>query len=147
MHKVLTLRSGFFTPMTSVARSKAALFGLLLVAVGGEARAVTVHGALVIENATQVGPDRYKAPKDKDWDAVLRFYRNAYANKPGIVFRSIASTPKVKATHIQNTKRGSTWEGINIYETGGEIFVYVLSGEEKVEEAKPKAAAKKKASE
>ena len=91
-----------------------------------ELEAATVHGAVVIDNAVQISAERFRAPKDKDWDKVVQFYRSAYGKKPGIVFRHIASTPKVKAMHIQNTKRGSSWEGINLYQTGGDIFVYVI---------------------
>ena len=87
----------------------------------------TDHGAQLIETAVTVDEDRYKSPQD--WEKTLRFFRGIYGKQPGIVWRSVASTPKVKAIHIANIRRGQSWEGINIYETGGEVFIYVSKAE------------------
>ncbi|MFO0723187.1 MAG: hypothetical protein U1E65_05365 [Myxococcota bacterium] len=87
----------------------------------------TDHGAQLIENAARLEDGRYKSPQD--WEKTLRFYRGIYGKQPGIVWRSVASTPKVKAIHIANIRRGQSWEGINIYETGGEVFIYVIKAE------------------
>ena len=87
----------------------------------------TDHGAQLIENAVKVDEDRYKSPQD--WEKTLRFFRGIYGKQAGIVWRSVASTPKVKAIHIANIRRGQSWEGINIYETGGEVFIYVIKAE------------------
>lgn len=87
----------------------------------------TDHGAQLIENAVKVEEGRYRSPQD--WEKTLRFFRGIYGKQPGIVWRSVASTPKVKAIHIANIRRGQSWEGINIYETGGEVFIYVIKAE------------------
>lgn len=89
--------------------------------------AATVHGAAVIEGAVKVDEDRFKSPQD--WDKTIRFFRSVYGRQPGIVWRSIASTPKVKAIHIANTRRGQSWEGINIYQTEGEVFIFVIKAD------------------
>lgn len=94
-----------------------------------QAEAAPVHGAALIEGAIKIEEDRFKSPQD--WDKTIRFFRTVYGKQPGIVWRSVASTPKVKAIHIANTRRGATWEGINIYETGGEVFIFILKAEAK----------------
>jgi len=91
------------------------------------AAAATVHGAAVIDGAVKLEDDRFKSPQD--WDKTIRFFRTVYGKQPGIVWRSIASTPKVKAVHIANTRRGGSWEGINIYETNGEVFIFVIKAD------------------
>lgn len=117
-----------------MSRRTAARFGAFALAVGclvftfdRNALASTVHGAVIADGAVKVDEDRFKSKED--WDKTLRFYRNAYGKQPGIVWRSIASTPKVKAIHIANIKRGRSWEGINIYETEGSVFIYVIKAE------------------
>ena len=89
--------------------------------------AAAVHGVQLPENAVKVGDDRFKAKED--WDKTLRFFRNAYGKQAGVVFRSIASTPRVKAYHIANIRKGQSWEGINVYETNGEVFIFVIKAE------------------
>lgn len=90
-----------------------------------------VHGAVVDDTAKKVGEDRFKSTED--WEKTVRFFRNAYGGKPGIVWRVIETPPKVKAIHIANTtakKQKGQWEGINIYETGNEIFIYVIRADD-----------------
>ena len=102
----------------------------------GDAEAVEkVHGALIIDKGAKVGVDRYKSPKD--WERTLRFYRRVYGGKPNIVWRDIASTPKVKAVHIGSTDRERSWEGINIYRTRSGVFIYVIAAESARGSGKP----------
>lgn len=97
---------------------------------GGSARAagaIKVHGAAVDDGAKKVGENRYKS--GEDWEKTIRFYRNVYGGKAGIVWSTIDTPPKVKAIHIANTLPKRTWEGINIYEVNGDIFIYVIPAE------------------
>ena len=86
-----------------------------------------VHGAHVLDESRPVGDDRFQSMRD--WDRTLRFFRSVYGKTAGVVWRRVDTTPKVKAIHIENTRRGQGWEGINIYETDGKIFVYVIREE------------------
>jgi hypothetical protein len=106
-----------------------ALFaGLLALGSGTAHAALNVHGAMVDDESKKVGSDRYKSKED--WEKTLRFYRSNYWGKPGFVWLNVDTTPKVvKAVHIENTHKKRTWEGINIYETNGEIFIYVIKAE------------------
>lgn len=80
-----------------------------------------------MEGAVKVDDDRYRSTQD--WEKTLRFYRGIYGKVQGVLWRSVASTPKVKAVHIANLRKGQSWEGINVYETGGQVFIYVLRAE------------------
>jgi hypothetical protein len=106
-----------------------AALGLLLSGLAAPASAAAPYGALIIDGAEKVGPDRFRVPRDKDWEKTIRTYKSTYGRTAGIIFRSIATTPEVKAMHIENTNRDRTWEGINIYETAGDIYVYVIKAE------------------
>jgi hypothetical protein len=99
---------------------------LAFAAVEAEA-ASKVHGAALDDNAKKVGENRYKSAED--WEKTIRFYRGVYGGKAGIVWSTIDTPPKVKAIHIANTLPKRTWEGINIYEVGGDIFIFVIQAE------------------
>jgi hypothetical protein len=98
-----------------------------LAVVHSGAAAATVHGAQLMDGAVKVDEDRYRS--SQDWEKTLRFYRGIYGKVQGVLWRSVASTPKVKAIHIANLRKGQSWEGINVYETGGQVFIYVLRAE------------------
>jgi hypothetical protein len=113
-----------------VSRVRAALVAAGLLASTGlasVASAATVHGAQLMDGAVKVDEDRYRSTQD--WEKTLRFYRGIYGKVQGVLWRSVASTPKVKAVHIANLRKGQSWEGINVYETGGQVFIYVLRAE------------------
>lgn len=104
------------------------------------ARAEVVYGAVIAENARKIGEGRYRAIKD--WDRTLSFYSRVYPqNKKAYVWTEVASNPKVKALHIANVTKDRTWEGINLYQTGGKVYIYVIPAKQ-VPGAKPE---KKKA--
>jgi hypothetical protein len=96
----------------------------LAAAAPSAASAARLHGAVIDDTAKKVGEDRFKSTED--WEKTIRFFRSVYGGKPGIVWRVIDTPPKVRALHIENTSPKRTWEGINIYETGGEIFIFVI---------------------
>lgn len=116
---------------------------MLIAGAADEASAASVHGAVLIEGAVKVDDGRYKSPKD--WDRTLRFFRSAYGKKPGIVWMNVAATPRVKAKHLANTNPGASWEGINIYQVRGEVFIFVIEGETE-KEKKPGRGKRSKSS-
>ncbi len=86
---------------------------------------VRVAGALLPDGAEKVAENRYRIPRS--WDETIRFYRQTYS--PRYTRRPIADQPGVKAVHLDNpdAKPGSgTWDGLNIYETKGEVRIFVL---------------------
>jgi len=116
-----------FRILNSVRVRWAWLLVAALLCAGRAEAANKVHGAMVDDTAKKVGESRYRSAED--WEKTIRFYRNAYGGKPGIVWSTIETPPKVKAIHIANTAAKRTWEGINIYEVNGDIFIYVIGAE------------------
>ena len=104
-------------------RYKAALAAALLT-LPGAALAERVAGAVLPDEATKVGENRYSA--GRSYDDTLKFYRQVYA--PGrYARRPIVDQPGVKAVHIENPEaRPGTWEGLNVYELKGEARIFVL---------------------
>lgn len=80
---------------------------------------------MIPEEVKKIGEDRFQS--QKDWEKTLTFFRQVYDDKPGIVWTRIATGTKVaNARHIENTQPKRTWEGINLYETGGKVFIFVI---------------------
>lgn len=113
-------------PVRWMVLSAALMFGLGLNAATAEA-AIKVHGAVVDDAAKKLSDGRFRSAED--WEKTIRFYRNVYGGKAGIVWRTVDTPPKVKAIHIANTLPKRTWEGINIYETNGDIFIFVIAAD------------------
>src|SRR5688572_20230042 len=88
---------------------------------GSTAQAATkVHG-VALDSVKKVGDSRFKSTED--WEKTVRYFRNAFGGRAGIVWNTIHTPPKIKALHIANTLPKRTWDGINIYETNGDIFI------------------------
>jgi hypothetical protein len=103
-------------------RYKAALAAALL-ALPGAVLAERVAGAVLPDDATKVGENRYRI--GRTYDDAIKFYRQVYSAR--YERRPIADQPGVKAVHIQNPDaRPGTWEGLNVYEVKGETRVFVL---------------------
>ena len=85
-------------------------------------------GAKLPEFASQVGKHRFRV--STSMEAVLKFYAAAYP-PPTYARIRIAAQPNVRAFHIQNPhpKKGG-WAGMNVYETQGEIRIFVVPMEE-----------------
>jgi hypothetical protein len=98
-----------------------------LMAASNIARADKVYGAVLLNEARKIGPGRYQSMKD--YQRTLRFFRKVHGRVPGVVIRRMNTTPKVKGVHISNLRPGRTWDGINIYETGRKVFIYVIKSD------------------
>lgn len=88
------------------------------------ATADTVYGAFIPNETRKVGEGRYRATRD--WDRTLRSLASVYYRKKGVVWRPMKTSPGVRGVHIQNIRPNQQWEGINVYETRGKVFLYVL---------------------
>lgn len=102
--------------------------GMLLGAISsvgiGAALAATVSGAQLPPEVSRIESRRYRSKRD--WDRTLRFYRSVYSRKRGIIWKQIDTPPGVKGVHIANTRAGRRWDGINIYEAGGKVTIFIL---------------------
>jgi hypothetical protein len=105
-------------------RYKAAFAGVLVALPVLVLAQVRVAGALLPDGADKVAENRYRVPRN--WDETIRFYRQVYP--PRYTRRPIADQPGVKAVHIDNPDaKPGTWDGLNIYETKGEVRIFVLT--------------------
>jgi hypothetical protein len=101
----------------------AALVGLLVslsARAGGEFKA---HGFTLPGGSVKVDDDRYRLAQA--WDDVKRFYRSVY---PPARFprRVLTNQSGVRAENIENPG-GGEWDGANIYESKGEVRVFILA--------------------
>lgn len=106
-------------------KAKAIMAVCVLGLVPALARAETILGAQLPDQARKVAELRYRT--SQDWEAALKYYRSVYppAQYPR---KSVVNQPGVKAIHIQNpSKKG--WEGLNIYEVDEEVRIYVVPAE------------------
>jgi hypothetical protein len=103
-----------------------AIFSTSAIARTGDA-AVKVHGAVLDDTAKKVGENRFKSTEN--WEKTIRFFRTTYGGRAGIVWSTIETPPKVRAIHIANTLPKRTWEGINVYEANGDVFIYVIKAD------------------
>jgi hypothetical protein len=108
--------------MGPLPRYKAALAAVFL-SVPGLALAEKVAGAILPDDVTRIGENRFRV--SKGYEETLKFYRGVYP--PRFTRRPIADTPSVKAVHIENPDaKPGQWEGLNVYELKNETRVFVL---------------------
>ena len=69
-------------------------------------------------------PGRYASLST--FDQTLDFYRRAF-RQGEVRWRTIVNLPSVKAKHVQSLKKETLWDGINVYEIEGRVYVYVLA--------------------
>ena len=84
-------------------------------------------------------PGRYRA--SRSFDETLDYYQRELKRVSGIRWYNVVNLPGVKAKNITCLRKKTKWEGINIYETRGEVRLYVIPRE--VEPAVDKKAAGK----
>jgi len=77
----------------------------------------------------------------RSFDETIDFYQREFRRVGGIRWNNIVNLPGIKAKNITCVRKKTKWEGINIYETRGEVFLYVIPREEEPVVDK-KAAAK-----
>ena len=89
------------------------------------AEATGAHGVVVPNGSKPVGKSRFRS--SKDWDRTLRFFRSVFRREKGVVFQTLKSPPAIKAVYIENTNPKKNWEGINVYQTKNQVFIYVIA--------------------
>lgn len=111
------------TPLT-MARPYRYMAALAVLLSSASVRAERVAGALLPDEARVIEPNRYRI--EKSYEDTLKFFKNVYpvARYPR---RIIVNQPGLRAVHIDNPDaRPNGWDGINVYELGGETRVFVL---------------------
>lgn len=113
------------------------ILALTFALLAAEAEGERVYGAPMVPNARKVEDGRYISPRT--YDDTLEFYEKLFKGSNAVRFRAIINAPSIKAVHMQNTKPGGTWLGINIYELNGQTRLFVVKSD-----AAPAAPASKK---
>lgn len=103
-----------------------AFLGLVVwTALPAPAEARRVFGANLPDPLDPIGQDEGQFVVPRPFNRVLRDLRRTYGSVPGIVMRRVPTSPQVKAYNITNTRRGRTWDGINIYQDLSTKRVYL----------------------
>lgn len=92
--------------------------------------AATVSGAQLPPEVSRIDKRRYLSKRT--WDRTLRFYREVYRRKRGIIWKRIDTPPGIKAIHIANTRARRRWDGLNLYEANGRVTIFVLATSDRV---------------
>ncbi len=79
-------------------------------------------GVQLPPGSSKVGRGRFRSPSN--WADTIRFFDRQYTGYPRI---TIVNQPGLRAIHIPNRNKRSSWEGINIYELGSETRIFVLT--------------------
>ncbi len=67
---------------------------------------------------------RYRSPRN--FDDTVEYYKRLFRSSGGIRWRNIINQPGIKAKHLQSLRKKTKWAGINIYETKGQVRIYVV---------------------
>ena len=74
--------------------------------------------------AKQISEDRFR--DSNTYTKTVRYFSRKYGRSRGIIWRPIRGSPRVKGVHIINNRTRRQWDGINIYETGNKVYIYVV---------------------
>jgi hypothetical protein len=67
---------------------------------------------------------RYKV--NRGFDDVIEYYKRMFKNEPGVRWYNIINQPGIRAKHLASLRKNTEWEGINIYERGSEVRLFVI---------------------
>jgi hypothetical protein len=96
---------------------------LAAVEVQATPKEILSHGLAMPPGSIEVGENRYRA--DSTYEETLKFFKTL-TRKP------IVNQPGIKAVHFDSDNPKSGWEGINVYQKGGdegEVRIFVIPRE------------------
>ena len=84
-----------------------------------------VTSAPLVPGATPLEePGRYES--SRNFDDTVQYYYRKFRGTGLARWKNIVNLPTVRAKHLQSKQQSSKWSGINIYESGGKVRIYVL---------------------
>ena len=92
------------------------------------------HPRIVVEE-----PGRYRS--GRLYDETLLYYERVFRRVAGERWHNIVNLPGIKAKNIESRRKKTNWEYINIYETRGQVRIFVIP-RERPPETKTKTKAK-----
>lgn len=69
-------------------------------------------------------PGRYKV--NRSFDDAIEYYKRMFKQESGVRWYNIINQPGLRAKHLASLRKNTEWEGINIYERGGEVRLYIV---------------------
>ncbi len=78
-----------------------------------------VPGAIPLEEA-----GRYSSARS--YDDTVSYYQRFFRSTGGVRWHHIVNLPSVKAKHVKSLRKSTLWEGINIYESKGQVRFFVI---------------------
>ena len=85
---------------------------------------VPVKGPVAAGSVPLSEPGRYKV--NRGFDDVIEYYKRMFKNENGVRWYNIINQPGLRAKHLASLRKNTDWEGINIYERGSEVRLYVV---------------------
>ncbi len=85
------------------------------------------YGVVMPADAVQIGQDRFRT--SQTISRTRRHFARTVGASRGLIWRPIRGNPDVQGVHIINNRDGRAWDGINIYEHRGKVFIYVVKAE------------------
>ena len=98
-----------------------------------------VYGITMPPDATKIGEDRFRATQTLS--RTRRYFARTVGTRNGLIWRPIRGNPSVDGVHIVNQRTGREWDGLNIYEHRGKVYIYVVKNKDFV---KPQPKKKKR---
>lgn len=89
-----------------------------------EASADRVYGAYIPDDTRKIGEGQYVATRD--WDKTINNLAGVYYRKNTCVWRQMETAPGIRGVYIHNLAKNDRWEGINVYEADGKVYLTVL---------------------
>ena len=90
-----------------------------------------VPGSVPLED-----PGRYRS--GRSYEETILFYERVFRRVAGERWHNIVNLPGIKAKNIESRRSKTDWEYINIYETRGQVSIYVIPRERPPESPKKK---------
>jgi len=100
------------------------LVALLLLGRPHDASARSWRGAPLPAGCKEVEPERLRC--SSRFERVVAFYRRAFRGSPTVRLWRATELPGVKLVHVANSDPGAWWEGLNISEFGGTVYLFWL---------------------
>jgi hypothetical protein len=88
---------------------------------------IPVEAPIVPGSVPLEDPGRYRS--GRPYDETVLFYERIFRRVAGERWHNIVNLPGIKAKNVESRRTSTNWEYINIYETRGQVRIYVIPRE------------------
>ncbi len=98
---------------------------LLLFGLSAASAAAASHlGVRLPAGSRRVEPDRFQS--GLDFEATLAYLRKSLRGTAGVTQAEVLNLPQVRMTHVSHADPTLSWEGINVSEIDGKVYLFFL---------------------